>query len=204
MQLLYSSMSPFARKVRVVAFELGLAERLALVIVSPYADESLRATNPLSKIPVLVPDPEAIGGEPIFDSPVICDYLEHLAGASLTPAAGPERWAALTLQALADGMGDAALAIVRERLREGEGKGPARQDLFDRQAAALNAALDKLEADGLPTDRFQIGEIAVAAQLAYLDGRKVLDWREGRPNLAAWYEIASRRSSMVATAPHLA
>ncbi|KRA66009.1 glutathione S-transferase [Caulobacter sp. Root655] len=200
MQLLYSAMSPFARKVRVVAFELGLAERLELVPATPYTDESLRAINPLSKIPVLIPDE----GSPIFDSPVICEYLEHLAGVSLTPASGPERWAALTQQALADGMGDAALAIVRERLRDGEGKGPGRQDLFDRQAAALNAALDKLEAEGLPADRFQIGEIAVAAQLAYLDGRVVLAWREGRPNLAAWYETASRRTSMVATAPQLA
>jgi glutathione S-transferase len=196
MQLLYSPMSPFARKVRVVAFELGLAERLALVPASPYTDESLRATNPLSKIPILIPDE----GAPIHDSPVICEYLEHLAGVLLTAASGPERWAALTLQALADGMGDAALAIVRERLRDGD----QRQDLFDRQTAALTAALDKLEVEGLPADRFQIGEIAVAAQLAYLDGRKVLDWRTGRPNLAAWYEAASRRPSMVATAPHLA
>jgi len=200
MQLLYSSMSPFARKVRVVAFELGLAEQLALVVVSPYADEGLRATNPLSKIPVLVPE----DGPPIYDSPVICEYLEHRAGSALTPVAGPGRWAALTLQALADGMGDAALAIVRERMREADGKGPARQDLFDRQAAALDAALDQLEHDGPPADRFQIGEIAVAAQLAYLDGRKVLDWRPGRPKLATWYEAASRRPSMVATAPHLA
>jgi glutathione S-transferase len=200
MQLLYSSMSPFARKVRVVAFELGLAEQLALVVVSPYADEGLRATNPLSKIPVLVLE----DGRPIYDSPVICEYLEHRAGTALTPASGPGRWAALTVQALADGMGDAALAIVRERMREAEGKGPARQDLFDRQAAALNAALDQLERDGLPADRFQIGEIAVAAQLAYLDGRKVLDWRSGRPKLAAWYEAASQRTAMVATAPHLA
>jgi glutathione S-transferase len=200
MQLLYSPMSPFARKVRVVAFELGLSEQLALVVASPYADESLRATNPLSKIPVLILE----DGAPIYDSPVICEYLEHLAGAALTPAPGPERWKALALQALADGMGDAALAIVRERLREGEGRGPGRQDLFDRQTAALDAALDQLERDGLPADRFQIGEIAVAAQLAYLDGRKVLDWRAGRPKLAAWYEAASRRASMVATAPHLA
>jgi glutathione S-transferase len=200
MQLLYSPMSPFARKVRVVAFELGLAEQLELVVASPYTDESVRAINPLSKIPVLIPDK----GAAIFDSPVICDYLAHLAGRSLTPAAGPERWTALTQQALADGMGDAALAIVRERLRDGEGKGPGRQDLFDRQAAALNAALDLLEREDLPADRFQIGEIAVAAQLAYLDGRAVLDWRQGRPTLAAWYEPISLRPSMVATAPHLA
>ncbi|SFK13234.1 glutathione S-transferase N-terminal domain-containing protein [Caulobacter sp. UNC279MFTsu5.1] len=196
MQLLYSPMSPFARKVRVVAFELGLADRLALTLASPYTDESVRAINPLSKVPVLVLE----DGQPIFDSPVICEYLEHLAGKTLTPAAGPDRWAALTAQAMADGMGDAALAIVRERLRDG----PHRQDLFDRQAAALVAALDLLERRTPPSDRFEIGEIAVAAQLDYLDARRVMDWREGRPNLAAWHEIASRRAAMVATAPHLA
>ena len=196
MQLLYSSMSPFARKVRVVAFELGLADRLALVVAAPYTDEAVRAINPLSKIPVLIPE----DGVAIFDSPVICEYLEHVAGRSLTPAAGPARWAALTLQALADGMGDAALAIVRERLRDGD----QRQDLFDRQAAALNAALDLLERAVPPADRFEVGEIAVAAQLAYLDGRAVLDWREGRPTLAAWFEAAGRRPAMVATAPQVA
>ena len=194
MQLFYSSMSPFARKVRVVAFELGLAERLELVTAAPYTEETVRAINPLSKIPVLIPDE----GAPIYDSPVICEYLEHLAGRSLTPAAGSARWTALTLQALADGLGDAALAIVRERLRDGD----PRQDLFDRQTATLVAALDLLERQTPPADRFEIGEIAVAAQLAYLDGRAVLDWREGRPSLAAWYETASQRPSMVATAPH--
>jgi glutathione S-transferase len=131
---------------------------------------------------------------------VICEYLETVAGRALTPAAGPERWTALTRQAMADGMGDAALAIVRERLRDGE----QRQDLFDRQTAALAAALDLLERETPSSDRFEIGEIAVAAQLAYLDGRQVMDWRKGRPNLAAWYETASRRAAMVATAPHLA
>ncbi len=196
MQLLYSSMSPFARKVRVVAFELGLADRLELVVASPYTDESVRAINPLSKIPVLLIE----GQPPIFDSPVICEYLEALSGRSLTTAAGPERWRALTLQAMADGMGDAAVAVVRERLREGE----TRPDLFDRQTAVLIAALDLLERETPAADRFEIGEIAVAAQLGYLDGRRVLDWREGRPNLAAWYETTSRRPAMVATAPHLA
>ena len=189
-------MSPFARKVRVVAFELGLAERLELVPATPYTDESLRAINPLSKIPILVPD----AGEPIFDSPVICEYLETVAGRTLTPAAGPDRWAALTRQAMADGMGDAALAIVRERLRDA----PHRQDLFERQAATLAATLDLLERETPPSDRFEIGEIAVAAQLSYLDIRQVLDWRKDRPNIAAWHEIANRRAAMVATAPHLA
>lgn len=193
MQLLYSSMSPFARKVRVVAFELGLADRLELVTASPYTEESVRAINPLSKVPALARE----DGPPLYDSPVICEYLEHLAGRALTPPLGPDRWRALTLQAMADGMGDAAVTFVRERMRDGD----HRQEVFDRQAAALNAALDRLEAEPPPADRFEIGEIAVACQLAYLDARQVLDWRAGRPSLAAWYETASRRPAMVATAP---
>ncbi|HWU13262.1 MAG TPA: glutathione S-transferase C-terminal domain-containing protein, partial [Caulobacter sp.] len=73
-----------------------------------------------------------------------------------------------------------------------------------RQGAVLTAALDLLERQTPPSDRFEIGEIAVAAQLGYLDARQVTDWRDGRPNLAAWFETASRRTAMVATAPHLA
>ncbi|MBO9707130.1 MAG: glutathione S-transferase N-terminal domain-containing protein [Caulobacter sp.] len=201
MRLLYSSMSPFARKVRVAAHELGLTDRLELTVVSPYTDESLRATNPLSKIPVLITEE----GAAIFDSPVICQYLEHRAGVTaLTPSSGPARWIALTRQAMADGLGDAARTIFRERLRASETGEAPRQDLLDRQTASVIAVLDQLEADVPPLDRFQIGEIAVAVQLAYLDLRAVTEWREGRPKLADWHAKTTLRPSMVATAPQLA
>lgn len=194
MRLLYSALSPFARKVRVLAFEKGLADRIGLEAAAPYQDEAVRALNPLNKIPTLVTD----DGEAVYDSAVICDYLDGLAGARLIPQAQPERHRALTLEAAADGLGDAALLVVRERMRP---EGEQRQEVFDRQLKAIGAALDLFERIGLPVDRFDIGEIAVAAQLGYLDARKVVGWREGRPALAAWFEAVSKRPSMVATDP---
>jgi glutathione S-transferase len=192
MRLLYSALSPFARKVRVLALEKGLADRIVLETVAPYADESLRGLNPLNKVPTLVLD----GGEAVFDSGVICDYVDGLSEPRLIPAEQPARHRALTLEAAADGMGDAALLIVRERMRP---QGEHRQDLFDRQLKAVGAALDLFEKSDLSIDRFEIGEIAVAAQLAYLDVREVVAWRPGRPALSAWFEVVSKRTSMVAS-----
>lgn len=192
MRLLYSALSPFARKVRVLALEKGLADQIVLETIAPYADESLRGLNPLNKVPTLVLD----GGETVFDSGVICDYVDGLAEPRLIPAAQPARHRALTLEAAADGMGDAALLIVRERMRP---QGEHRQDLFDRQLKAVGAALDLFEKAALSTDRFEIGEIAVAAQLAYLDVREVIAWRADRPALSAWFEVVSKRTSMIAS-----
>lgn len=194
MRLLYSALSPFARKVRVLAFEKGLADRVGLEPAAPYQDEAVRTLNPLNKIPTLVTD----DGEAVYDSAVICDYLDGLAGPRLIPEAQPARHRALTLEAAADGMGDAALLVVRERMRP---EAEHRQDLLDRQLKAIAAALDLFEGAGLPVDRFGVGEIAVAAQLGYLDARKVVEWREGRSALAAWFEAVSKRPSMVATDP---
>ncbi len=193
MQLLYSPTSPFARKVRVAMIELGLEDRIQLAAVDPWTDETLRGQNPLSKVPTLVTGE----GEIIFDSRVICEHLDVLAGGGLFPANGPERWRALTAQALADGIGDAALRVV------GQEKRPVAEqhaDQIARQRAAILAALDSLEDDAFD-GRFEIGEIAVAAQLGYLDFRKVLDWREGRPHLTAWFEQVGSRPSMTASAP---
>ena len=194
MQLLYSPMSPFARKVRVVAHEAGLAERVEISVVRPFEDEGVREVNPLAKVPCMLTD----DGEPMHDSRVICEYLDALAGAGLFPAGGEARWRALTLQSLADGMGDAAVRTAQERRRA---EGDQHADVIDRQLAAINAALDAFEQSGLPDGSFRIGEIAVASQLGYLDFRKVLEWRTSRPRLAAWYEAVARRDSMVATEP---
>jgi glutathione S-transferase len=197
MRLLYSALSPFARKVRVVAHESGLTATITLEIANPYSEESVRAFNPLNKVPTLVLD----DGEIVYDSAVICDHLDALGGAGLIPTSGRDRRQALTLQALADGMGDSALAIVRERLRP---EVEHRADLFERQTRSLVAALDLLESDVPSTHRFAIGEIAVAVQLAYLDVRKVIAWREGRPALAAWFEAVAHRESMTVTSAQLA
>lgn len=192
MQLFYSPSSPFARKVRVVAHEAGLAARVAIVEINPWQDESLRRVNPLAKVPALLTDE----GEPLHDSRVICEYLDDLAGAGLFPG-GAARWRALLLQSLADGMGDAAVRAVVEGRRE-----DPHRDVIERQMKAVATALDMLEQADLSADSFLIGEIAVAAQLGYLDFRKVLDWRAGRPRLGAWYERVSKRESMVASEPY--
>lgn len=194
MRLLYSALSPFARKVRVLALEKGLSDRISIEPAAPYQDEAVRALNPLNKIPTLVTD----DGEAVYDSAVICDYLDGLAEPRLIPTAQPARHRALTLEAAADGMGDAALLVVRERMRP---EGEHRQDLLDRQLKAIAAALDLFDGVNLSTEHFGVSEIAVAAQLGYLDARKVVDWRDGRPALAAWFEVVSKRGSMVATDP---
>lgn len=198
MRLLYSPISPFARKVRVLAMEKGLFDLFALEIVAPFQDETLRAQNPLCKVPALILDDE--GGEVVFDSSVIADFVDGLAAPRLIPEAQPARRRALTLEAAADGLGDASVLIVRERMRP---EGEHRQDLFERQLRAVNAALDLFEAavvdGGLSAERFEIGEIAVAVQLAYQDVRQVSDWRVGRPALSDWFERVSKRASMVAT-----
>ena len=92
--------------------------------------------------------------------------------------------------------GAVSTAPVRERMRP---EAQHRQDLFDRQLRAVNAALDLFEAADLPSDRFGIAEIAIAVQLAYLDVRQVVAWRPGRTALSAWYEAVSKRTSMIAT-----
>lgn len=196
MRLLYSALSPFARKVRIVAHENGFTDAIMLETVAPFTDESLRATNPLSQVPTLILD----DGEILFDSSVICDHLDAEGGAGLIPAGGRDRRRALTLQALADGMGSAAVAVVRERMRPEDDQRP---ELIARQTAAIVAGLDLLESEGLANDRWAIAEIAVAAQLAYFDARKVLGWRDGRPALSAWFEAASRREAMVVTSAPL-
>lgn len=192
MQLLYSPMSPFARKVRVVAHEAGLAERVEISVVKPFEDEGVRDVNPLSKVPCMVAD----DGKPIHDSRVICEYLDDMAGAGLFPKAGEERWRALTLQSLADGLGDAAVRAAQERRRA---EGDQHADVIERQLKAINAALDVFEREDL--SGWKIGEIAVAAQLGYLDFRNVIDWRPGRPRLTAWFDKARLRDSMVSTEP---
>ncbi len=183
-----------------MALEKGLSDLFTLEIVAPFADEALRARNPLCKVPALIFDDEGDGGEVIFDSSVIADYVDGLSEPRLIPETQPARHRALTLEAAADGMGDASVLIVRERMRP---DAEHRQDLFERQLRAVNAALDLFETavveGGLSHERFAIGEIAVAVQLAYQHVRQVSAWRTGRPVLTAWYERVAKRSSMVAT-----
>ena len=196
MKLFYSPTSPFARKARVLAEELGLSGRIALNPLNPWTDEGLRAVNPLCKVPALTLDDD----EALYDSRVICEYLDALAGDRLIPQAGPARWAARRREALADGVCDAAVVRMLESRRP---EGEQHADMIDRWSQAIAAALDAAEADAPgPGETFDLGQIALACMLGYIDFRAPWqNWREGRPRLTAWFETVSGRPSMVQTAP---
>jgi glutathione S-transferase len=201
MRLHHSHRSPYARKVVVLAHETGLMAHLELVTssVSPIAmNDGVAADNPLGKIPCLVTDE----GEPLYDSRVICEYLDSRhTGHKLFPHEGPARWVALRRQALADGICDASLlaryeTVLRPKDREW-------QDWADGQTAKVRRCLDRLaaEAESFPA-LSDIGLIAIAVALGYRDFRfPEDDWRATRPKLAAWYETFAKRPSMQETMP---
>jgi glutathione S-transferase len=197
--LRYSPSSPYARKVRVAAHERGLAGRLREIPSNPWAaPDDLKALNPLGKIPTLVTE----DGLALFDSAVICEYLDTLGNAPrLFPPEGAARWLALRAQALGDGVMDAAILW---RVEITQRKEPDRNPgWIERQKGAVVRSLDELERDdaalaGPPS----IGAIAVACALGYLDFRfGFLNWRAGRPRLAAWHAAFAARPAMAATAP---
>jgi glutathione S-transferase len=202
MKLFHSPASPYVRKVLVCAHELGIVERIETlpITVTPSApNRALAAHNPLMKIPTLL---RAEGGEPLFDSVVICEYLDTLAGGALFPRDGERRWTALRLHALGDGILDAALLARYEAVL----RPPALKwdDWQAGQFAKVVETLDSLEAAPALADgeTFGIGQIAVACALGYLDFRFAdRDWRAARPGLAGWYSTISQRPSMRATAP---
>jgi glutathione S-transferase len=201
MELFYSPNSPYARKARIIIQELDLEPRVKQTAVALPADARLRAINPLGKIPALLLD----DGSVIYDSPVICEYLDDLGQGKFFPRAGffreaQGRWRALTLQALGDGLADAVVRRTQE-MRLDDDKRSA--EVIRRQTTAIEAAfavadraVPKFPAE--PT----IGEIAIACAIGYLDLRAPFDgWRERYPQLAQWLEIFSQRPSAQATKP---
>ena len=198
MKLYYSPTSPYVRKVNVCAIELGLDEKLERIITNPWVtDESLLAANPLSKVPTLVTDDDRV----LYDSPVICEYLDTVYGnQTLIPADGAERWLALRLQSLGDGILDAAVLRFLERKR------PESQQSIDWDSLQRNAilrALSNLEQNiGTWKKEITIGQIAVACALGYLDFRFAEDdWQQGHADLANWFKGFMQRPSMQATVP---
>ena len=200
MRLFASTTSPYVRKVMAVLHETGQIDRVEVVLASgsPLAPGSLPlAQNPLGKIPVL----ERPDGPALYDSRVICRYLDDLAGGQLYPPAR-RIWESLTLEATADGMNDAAVLVLYEnRLRGPEGQNPAWRE---GQWLKVQRALDALEARWMahlaaPVD---IGQIALGCALGYLDFRFAdRGWRDGHPALAAWEARFAERDSMLATRP---
>lgn len=199
MKLHWSPRSPFVRKVMVAAHELGLADRIdrvRTVVRMSQANAELLPDNPLSKIPTLV----LADGTVLFDSVVICEYFDALAGSGkLFPPAGPERWTALARHALGNGLLDALILWRYEREKPEGSRSP---ELLDSFAVKTRTTLDRFERDApdLSAASFGIGHIAVGCCLSYLDFRfSDLRWRDGRPALAAWHEGFRARPSARAT-----
>jgi glutathione S-transferase len=199
MRLIYSPASPFVRKVVVLMHEAGLSDKVTLNPVATTAlntADDARAANPLGKIPALVRD----GDSTIFDSRVICRYLDDLAGSNLYPA--DRLWDVLTLEALADGIMESAVSMVYEvRLRPENEQSPA---WIDAQWSKVTHALAALEADqfAAATGDVNMGQLAVACALGYLDFRHAgRNWQADFPKLAAWQQQIGQRASMMATTP---
>ena len=140
MKLRMSTTSPYARKCLIVASEAGIDGRIERVPTSPWAaDTDLPKDNPLSKIPTLITD----DGDTLYDSPVICEYLDSLhSGRKLIPAAGSDRWRQLKLQALCDGLLDASVMVRVETATRPEDK--RWPQWIERQKAAMVRGLDSL------------------------------------------------------------
>ena len=195
MKLYNSAASPFVRKVMACAIACGLEDRITKLPTNPWqSPPELLAQNPLAKVPCLITD----DGLALFDSPVICEYLDSIGEGALFPDAGAARWRALKQQAIADGLMDAAILRRLEQARPPEA---ARATIMERHVAAVTGALDLLERDP-PADHLDIGTISIACALGWLDFRFASEpWREGRPKLAAWFEGMQGRPEISRTAP---
>jgi glutathione S-transferase len=194
MKLAYSPASPYVRKVTACAIKRGVTvERLKIGTTDP----ELLKFNPLSKVPTLITD----DGMHLFDSPVICEYLDSIGSApKLFPPDGPARWKALTQEALADGILDATQPRRREvALPQDEG----RKTYIEGQQGKVARALDEFEkqADSLGS-LDTIGEITIGCALGYLDFRYPHEpWRPGHPKLTAWYDKVSKLAPLADTVP---
>ena len=201
MLLHWSPRSPYVRKVLIVAHEAGLADRIETartVVAAAEPNTELMKQNPQSRLPTLV----LADGTVIYNSVVICEYLDTLhGGEKLFPAEWPERLVALRRHALGDGMLDTMLMWRGEVLRP-----TASQSIKHMQAWRLktNVSVDMLEgeADALASSRFSIGHVTIGVALGYIDFRfPELAWRDGHPRLARWYESFCARPSVKATEP---
>ena len=202
MKLYFSPFSPYVRKCLVVGHELGLDARITLLPSSAHPvqrDQAIIANNPLGKVPTLLTD----DGQALYDSRVICEYLDDLGRGSLFPKTGAARWQTLTLHALGDGMLDAALLaryedVARpEEIRWKEW----RAGQLDKTETAL-ACLESGMGGDAPalTERVDIGTLTIGCALWYLDLRfPELNWRARHPKVTRWYSDFAQRPSMQAT-----
>lgn len=198
MTLLWSSRSPFVRKVMVSAHETGVVEALhtrRVVVAANKPNPEVMAVNPLNKIPTLL----LADGSQLYDSRVICEFFDSLhTGPRLFPSEPSRRWRALRLQALGDGLMEVGILRLGEQNRAAANQSPTHLSSFRRKVAA---SLDHLESAAEELDGgLNIGQISVACALAHLDFRFAAEaWRGEHARLAAWYQAFAARPSMQAT-----
>lgn len=197
MKLHFSPASPFARKVLACAIARGIDNRIETVATDPHGSPAeLLKANPLAKIPCLITQ----DGHAVYDSPVICEYLDTIGEANaLFPTSGTHRWIRISvMHALADGIMDAAVA---RRMRFGKPMDATREAFLARQKAAVDRGLAALEA-APPQGLSDIGAIAVGCALGYLDFRYANEpWRPGHPALEAWYAKVVKLPPLAETMP---
>ena len=200
MQLRFSPTSPYVRKVTVCAIELGLNNQLQRVDTNPWDPESdITTNNPLGRVPALALE----DGSYLYDSIVICEYLDSLSDTHDLFPKDSNRWQVLRQHALANGILDAGINAVVERLRrpedlKWEGWVDFQFEAIRRALTVMNAEVEQFE-----QQRLNIAHITAGASLGYLDFRFAddLDWRADNPQLKKWYEGFSQRESMQATIP---
>lgn len=195
-----SPTSPFGRKVKMAAHIVGVIDHIKIVNADTLsAEDDLRQQNPLGKIPTLILD----NGKVLYDSRVIVDYIDHLAGGGrLIPANGDDRFDVLVMQSLADGLMDAAILQIYEiRFRAEDRREPK---WVAHQAGKVERALAALEVHPPHLSPVpHIGTVSLACALGFLDFRFEGAWRKDHPRLVAWLnDFAARTPSFAATAPH--
>ncbi|MBL4597635.1 MAG: glutathione S-transferase [Rhizobiaceae bacterium] len=200
MKLWHSPMSPFVRKCMVFAHEVGIAEKIELLDAAAHPinrDERIVETNPLGKVPTMVLE----DGSPIFDSRVICSYLDTQHDVDSLYPANEQRFDALVCEALGDGLMDAAVASRYEGFVRPEEK--QWDKWIEGQFKKIGSGLDYLETwKGARLEEVNIGSISVIVALGYLDFRhSEYDWRANHPYLSGVYANWTKRPSMVATNP---
>lgn len=199
MKLLYGPPSPYSRKVRIVALEKGLEDRIEFIACNPFERPELaRSQNPQGKVPSLETDAHGC----LYDSPVICAYLDTLCEYNLMhPVQGSEKWIALRRQALCDGIMDFTYALAMELRRDTSLQSSV---WIARQVKSICRSLDQLECEIAEIgQKFDIASVSAICALDYIDLRasSYIDWREKRPGLVGFHEVVSARPSIMATHP---
>ena len=197
MKLYITTPSPFARKVRIVAHEKGLSDRIEEIAVDPYANApELLATNPVVQVPTLI----AEDGLPLTDSPVICEYLDVIgSGPRLLPAEGAERLRVKRLETLANATLEMGVKLVLEKRRPEAERSPT---WIARWTFNMGRSLDALEAAAPSADDFNMGVLSAGIAVSWISFRHPdYDWKTGRPNLVALQAALEQRPSFQATVP---